>query len=998
MDNDAEKSGLVGRVRDSFKGGARPGFLGGEGGGEAPSGSKAEKRANERAAASGAAADSLKGAEGAASEEVSDSGGGLSSVRKNEQAGSGPGFYRGPGSDKADKVASAAKDIKKGNFRGAFKKVGPVVGIFLVIFMVGGIMAGTQVFQPFALVAQFQDSFNSMHTSAYSRSARMIRYQMDSGRSKDPVKGTIFGGQKFALSKKQIAEYERQGITYRDDFDGPDGKKIRVLEYETDGGQKRVVTADADTAAKLRGSGVAALSIDAAYQDATFSHKFTAASQTWRGQFANWFGTKTNDFIKKNKLTRNMFKDWKQRATEAEASGKTRLEAMKDTIKSKVNEGEGGGVSRKVESKDGDNTVYEDETTKNSKVKSAQIREKLNDIKGKISSGVNIGCAAADFIGVVNLMVTAQEAMQIMSIVPAYMEAVDKTKAGYSEEAPINELAETLNEQVVTDHEKLVSGDGGSVSEGGETMNLGAKTEKVDGTLKSAMQAAGMVALFGNGLTDPNDPSVQSFNLTSSTNTILGGAGMPVSSFRNCAIGRVAAAAANIGVDIALCVSTAGLGCVVGLLKDLGISAGIALAIQGVIEILTPWLVSVFERDLISSLAGEDLGNALVSGANMYQGYVHKTNGGSLSTREKYEQFAVAQQQVIAENAKEERETLSPFDMTSKNTFMGSLMTRLMSFNTSSSLMSTLTSASSVMSSSLAALSPSTSAVAAQIAETLPDAEDYAQICPYLAEIGAIGDSFCNPYMVTDVGTINEDPADVIEAISDQFEDKETSDGNVRIKKDSDLMKYIKYCGERTSAFGIADQNIVSDIKGGTGNSTADTIIGAAPIVGDLVDIFDGGVVMSNIGYISGESCVAGNNLDQDGFASASPKWGTAKYYQRFIEDQSLAESMGIIEKSAVAVALEEYYEENPLDDSYEGRLARWSGLDKETVSDMLDIIAYYNYIEAYDALERYAFGSPVVDENEKVLNLDSEYVMNGMSVALEGVIYTDIRNRTFVI
>lgn len=43
--------------------------------------------------------------------------------------------------------------------------------------------------------------------------------------------------------------------------------------------------------------------------------------------------------------------------------------------------------------------------------------------------------------------------------------------------------------------------------------------------------------------------------------------------------------------------------------------------------------------------------------------------------------------------------------------------------------------------------------------------------------------------------------------------------------------------------------------------------------------------------------------------------------YQRFIEDQRLAESAGLIEKSAVAVYLDKYYEEHPKDNSYEGIL-----------------------------------------------------------------------------
>ena len=481
--------------------------------------------------------------------------------------------------------------------------------------------------------------------------------------------------------------------------------------------------------------------------------------------------------------------------------------------------------------------------------------------------------------------------------------------------------------------------------------------------------------------------------------------------------------------------------CVESVIKNVVIGVGVAIGIQAVlsavISALTPWLTSVLERDLVSTLAGEDLGNALVSGANMYQGYVHKANGGSLSTREKYEQFAVVQQQVIAEEAKEERENLSPFDMTSKNTFMGSLMNQLANFSTSNSLMSTITAASTVMNSSLVALTPSTSAIASQIAESLPTEAEYEQTCPYLASIGAIGDSFCNPYMVTDMDTIDEDPAEVINdlydlgqlgfvdsdgvliakedtnisnyavpdylkaenvvKLADDSEEEEVV--NVVINKTSDLAKYIKYCSERTSAFGVADQSIVEEVdKTDTKSGFANAIIGAIPGVGDISDIMSSKYTLENIGYISGKSCVAGNNLEsEDPYASASPTWKVAREYQRFIEDQSWAESVGLVEKSAVGVYLEDYYEENPLDNSYEGMLARYSGLDKETVSDMLDIIAYYNYINEYDVGERYAFGAQVVDMEEG-LQFEQEDVMGGEVIALARIVYADVRNRTFVV
>ena len=975
-------------IEDKAQHDMRPGFLGGGGGGEAPSGSRAESKASERAAANDSAADSLKSAENKASGGLYNRGGGLDEAKADESRAGG--FYSGgqDGSQQgglAGKI-SAIKDFKRGNFTAAFKKAGPILSIFFVIIGVGILMASTQLFQPFSIVAQIQESFNSMHPSAYSRSANIIRRQLD-GSTK-----------RFTLSEKQKANFEQHGIKYNDQFDGPDGNKIRVLEYDTDGGQHRIITADADTAAKLRANGVMALSIDAAESDTTFNRKFTAASQTWRGQFANWFGGRTNEFLKNNKMTRNLWKDYKQKASEAEASGKSRLEVIKEMIGNKVNGGEGGGVSRREGVTDDDGNRQSTGSTSsegNSKVDAQNITSKLDSIKSKISGGANVGCAVVDFIGIVSLMVAAQEASQIIGITTSYMEAVDKTKAGHGDEAPINEIAHTLNDQTKADHEILVSGDGGGASDNGNYMAINAKSESVEGKTKSAMQSAGMAALFGNGIADPSDPSVQSFNLTSSANTILGGLGIGVGAFQACTVGRAAAAVASIGMDVAGCLLSACLGTII---KGVAIGATMGLAIAGVITMITPWLTNTLERDLVSSLAGEDLGNAIVSGGNMYQGFVHKSNGGSLATERKYRDFAIVQTQVIAKEAQQERTTLSPFDMTSKNSFMGSLMHQLMTLNTSSSLMSTLTSASSVISSSMTSLSPSTSAVASEIAENIPNMSTYEQTCPYLASIGAIGDSFCNPYTVTDFNTIEMNPDDVIQTVDNLGGLSNVGDGgNVTIDKNSDLMNYIVYCGDRTSAFGVADQSIASNFKSSTGNPTLDTVVGSAPIMGDLMDIYDAGAVQSHIGYISGESCVATDNEYAD-LGSGAANWSTAKYYQRFIEDQSLAESMGIIEKSAVAVALEDYYKENPLDESYEGQLARWSGLDKETVTDLLDVIAYYDYINNYDPSDRYAFGAPVVDESVKPLDFKNNMVMDSMTVALEGIVYQDIRNRNYAV
>ena len=58
---------------------------------------------------------------------------------------------------------------------------------------------------------------------------------------------------------------------------------------------------------------------------------------------------------------------------------------------------------------------------------------------------------------------------------------------------------------------------------------------------------------------------------------------------------------------------------------------------------------------------------------------------------------------------------------------------------------------------------------------------------------------------------------------------------------------------------------------------------------------------------------------------------------------------MGLVEKSSVTAYLEEYYEKHPLDNSYEGILARRSGLTKDQVIAYLDKLDYLAKIVDYD-------------------------------------------------
>lgn len=1035
-------------ILDSERLDRTPGFLGGTGSGDTPGG--LYKGASSKAKKADDAKNVFGGAEAGAADQDEDSqeggfyrgGGGVLGARKNEE--SGGGLY------KASVVQSGGKKKGKGKFLGKLSgsKKGLLFGLILSIFGIGAGMSLTQLGQPMSMLANFLGRDNSMQRSAFLRSNSLFRKQMNpKGRNlpdginvKNPIKGKIFSEDTFKITSKQAEKLASHGIEYDDEFKYSGGT-ARVLKYTDGDGNVKIVTADPATAKNI---GDDAIDFNTFYSESDdFSSKYNSGSMTWRGAIANWFGSLTKKFLSSNKLTRNMFDNYEEKVNEADSDAKGKV--AQDIIAEHSDEVEGGKYRRldaEGETDENGDTVTKYDEDGNpipkpidediegfkrgdmtdpsaAKSKFSSVADK---VVGNASKVVNIGCTVMNVVGAISLLVAASEALQIINLTTAYFETVDKTKAGLGDDAPIHELSNALNEKVENKNDVLKS-TGKSWNDSNEESNLTySSSGEVSGvdtlttetvvTKKSAIQSSGMAALFSGGKVNPRDPSVQSFNMTSSLKTLMGGLGTSMTMFKTCALSKLAVSLAGVvkdGIEVAACIAglvgavftfggTAVAGCgplIANTVKGIAVSVGVGLIVSAVVAAITPLAGKALTRDLVSNLGGEDLGNALVSGSLMYQGSSHRANGGSLSNRSKYIAYAAEEEKVLAENARYERLTLSPFDTSSNNTFMGAIFAKMMGFMSSSTVMDVVKTSSSTVSSSLLGMIPSASAY--DINETLPTEEEYEDTCPYLASIGAVGDAYCNPYVITDVSTIDMDPLTVVNKIESNF-NGETADGNVVIDEGSDLAKYIQFCDQRQSPFGIADTNIVNSLSswGQTGSTVADSAIGAIPVIGDAIDVVGNSVSVANVGYVGGESCVAGNTINQENSAfSASPGWDTAEYYQRFIEDQAWAETTGLINESAVSAYLDKYYEKNPLDNSYEGILARKSGLDKETVVAVLDLIEYGDYIANYDPSERYAFGAPVVEKDNTLL-FDNDNAVAADAVLLNVISFADVRNRSF--
>ena len=867
------------------------------------------------------------------------------------------------------KSTKIAKSAAKGDIKGLIKKGGPVGIIIAMLLLFGGGSMLGQAAMPFSLISQFQGNFDSIGTSNQLRSRRMLQIQMDDGNVKDCRKSTIFGKEKFKVTSRQKKKLAKAGIT----LDKVNG--VTVMKYDDIDGVTHTVTA-AD--------------FDNVYEtDTKFHDAYYEGSRTWRGAVSDWFDDLSGKFLDWLGVHRNNFINFKKtNDPDADADNyKSTVEktADSDGVKGKANHSEITEDTETDENGDTKTSYGKDESSSDFDLSRADVdvdadgkvkdTSKLaNKVQGfvdgyaakatGIATGIaNGACGVLDVTGALGLIAAAYQTAQIVKTASILFEGIQKGQVEPSNISPLNEIANSLTQKAPNTYYKD-------------------KDTQGDTTHKSAMEANAVGALYGNIKTDTKDPSVKSFNILSS---ITGFLGVGVSSFKACTYTKLAAAAVDTvmgAVEVAACVLSLGIGCIASAIKDAAISVGVSVGLGLIVQAVVPVLAKVVTRKIATEVMGEDLGNALVSGANIYMGSNHQFGGGSVANKSSFAKYISERDAVVADRARYERNTLSPFDTSSQYTFMGALLTSLVPLSTQmGSISSTLTTFGNTVSQSFSKIMPGASAVSAGI--TAQEAADNtAENCLYLDSIGAVGDAFCNPYFISDSSTIEDHPADTVNKVAELggFENDEEEEVPT-IKEDSNLAKYIVYCGQRQSPFGMPDQNIASAITSGTstGNMVGDSIVGAVPVVGDFIGILENTDTIANYGYISGEACVVGNNGD----GMSVPDWDETKQYQRFVEDQRLAENMGLTEKSAVTAFLDKYYEEHPLDNSYEGILARRSGLTKENVVALLDYAEDLVFLANYNPTNYYPLHTdePSV-KNTKRARISNKKVINNFAIA----------------
>lgn len=276
--------------------------------------------------------------------------------------------------------------------------------------------------------------------------------------------------------------------------------------------------------------------------------------------------------------------------------------------------------------------------------------------------------------------------------------------------------------------------------------------------------------------------------ITSLINNNLGGSPQTVCKTLNNIFIQIGSAAAGIG----LAISTGG----VSLIGKTGLKILGGISVAVFLSYLPTLLQDIIAGVLIDeSTVGGLAGDAITSGAGVLMSKAAAQGGNAPLTVDEAVAYNNKTKEILALYAEEDRTEYSPLDITSKNTFMGMIFSRLTPFIASiSSPIKAISSSLSLFSNSISSLSPIAKAA---------DSSEY-EICedPDYTELGLAADPFCNLTYGIPVDYLeNIDPVEVVEQLGDNI------NSNGEIEKGSDLEEFQKNCIDRDKPLGYTGED-----------------------------------------------------------------------------------------------------------------------------------------------------------------------------------------------
>ena len=334
----------------------------------------------------------------------------------------------------------------------------------------------------------------------------------------------------------------------------------------------------------------------------------------------------------------------------------------------------------------------------------------------------------------------------------------------------------------------------------------------------------------------------------------------------------------------------------------------------------------------------------------------------------------IDERRAIADAA--ERATKSPFDISSRNTFLGSIVygissTILANHHSFSGGISTTSVFGAV--SSLADYSSK-----GFLNTVLADGPgtDYGDVigksCPTVNSIGVDGFLSCIPH-----GTVSPDYMDYT---------KEQWDS---VLSEDDKKMYELLYKDRKSTVGVKDAEICERYKSEF-SSTGESIVQS---ISDFFSKMAG--LYESCSGVDDSVSLAGGFANSEANSENREKIKLLSAYSLFDRVNSYMNDA----KSEMSRIREEYYANHPLDQSPAGRLARISGLTKSEAEIALNYADYLTMIANYQPSTRYAFGKSSVLIPKTVEFVEDSEVKSSTYLAwFSKIEYSDVRNRSLVV
>lgn len=681
------------------------------------------------------------------------------------------------------------------------------------------------------------------------------------------------------------------------------------------------------------------------------------------GNIIDFYDTSANDAFQDIRISRNIYRDYTQTG-DAEADDiefRNTLSEELDGNSTRITTSTQREEEVEVENEDGSTStetkVIRDTETSDSRIDADDDIEtatvKANSYLSSIATVTqlaNWGCTAMQVSSLISASITALETFSSYTNFMGMIENVSKMKAGYGDESAINSFLNFLNTSATTTIEDFsqsvkFTGDNGYDK---ATTSLGTKT--ITGT---PLEANGVQMIMSGA--PANYASLQNFSLERTSKSIFSALAMTGTTVAGCA----ASQATSSVISIATTFASGGLSVIGGYALKIGASAIASISVGAFLSFLIPTVAKVFFMDPLKEAIGIPGGETFARGAGVNLQLAQSANSQAPSSKNQLAQYNRLSNQVAALDAEADRLKRSPFDITSRNTFLGSIAYSLLPAITSGTT-STLGSILRTTAKSLGSLTGSVSAEGegSSYLTTYGD-------CPQNQSIGAEGTVYCNTIPTTDVSMLN---TTINNEDYSKWVTKNTtcdSSGKCKIKEGSDLAHKITVCDKRLSSWGVYDAGIASMFS--VGNALTDAI----PVLSDVLNVIDSANSVRSYKWATGEYC---GNTDKN-----AEFWNSdMKYAQHFVQEQRILEQMGAFEngQSLVSAYLEEYDKKHPADNSPSGVLARISGISKDDADIVLAFVDYYKFLEDYDASTRIALtdkASEPETSTELIARLDSE-------------------------